>query len=77
MSALALKMTRDVIMGPNLDTAEFMSLSRMERVAKCREMAAEATRLAAAADRDMRNSYLELAKKWSELADEMESVSGE
>jgi hypothetical protein len=58
-------------MSPNLDAAEFMRLSPYQRVAKCRVMAAEAERLAAAASDEMRASYVELATKWSELADEM------
>ena len=62
-------------MSPSLDAAEFIRLSPPERVAKCRAMAAEAERLAAAARGEMRSSYTTLATQWSELADEMASIS--
>jgi len=61
-------------MSPELDAAEFLSLSRKERVAKCREMATEAQRLASGKSTELRASYLGLAEKWSELADEIESL---
>ncbi len=64
-------------MSPELDAVEFLSLSREERIAKCRDMAAEAERLAARNSGDLRASYLGLAEKWFELADEMERFDGE
>lgn len=65
----------EAIMSSNLDAAEFLSLSSHQRVAKCRAMAAEAERLAATAGGEVRASYGELATKWSELADEIASIS--
>jgi hypothetical protein len=40
-------------------------------------MAAEAERRAGRNSGDLRTSYLGLAEKWSELADEMERFDGE
>jgi len=65
----------ETTMSPTLDAAEFMSLSLDQRVAKCRAMAAEAERFAATAEDHMRDAYLDLATKWSELGDEMASIS--
>ena len=65
------------IMSPTLDAAEFIRLSPIQRVAKCRAMAAEAERLAADARGEMRASYSTLATQWSQLADEMASISQE
>ena len=73
--ALALKMTKDEKMVPEFDTGEFLSLSRAQRIAKCRDMAAESERLAVGKGGDMRAAYLDLAAQWSDLADEMESLS--
>jgi hypothetical protein len=73
----ALIMTKDVSMSPELDAVEFLSLSREQRIAKCRDMAAEAESLAARNSGHLRACYLELAEKWSELADEMEQLDGE
>ena len=64
-------------MNPELDAAEFLSLSRRQRIARCREMATEAERLAAGKSGELRASYLGLAGKWSELADEMQSLGAE
>ena len=77
MSALALKMTRDTPFSIESHTTEFVGLSRQQQIAKCRDMAAEAERLAAVRSGEMRASYLELATKWYELADEMERVEKE
>lgn len=77
MSMHALIMTKDVRMSPELDPIEFLSLSREQRIAKCRDMAAEAERRAGRNSGDLRTSYLGLAEKWSELADEMERFDGE
>ena len=41
-------------------------------ITTCREMAVEAERLAASAAPEKRAKYLDLARQWSELADEME-----
>lgn len=75
MSALALRMTKDATMIPEFDAGGFINLSREQRIAKCREMATEAARLATGKTTEMRASYLDLAQKWSDLANEMESVS--
>jgi hypothetical protein len=77
MSALTLKMTKDVKMIPELDAGGFLSLSPMQRVAKCREMAAEAERLAVGKTGEVRASYLDLAVRWVDLANEMESATRE
>jgi hypothetical protein len=49
----------------------FRGLTREEKVLKCREMAAEAESLAACAA-ERRNANLEPAKKWCDLAEDME-----
>jgi len=77
VSMHALIMTKDPGMSPELDAVEFSSLSREQRIAKCRDMAAEAERLAARNSGDLRDCYVGLAEKWSELADEMEQLDGE
>jgi hypothetical protein len=75
MSALALRPMKDSTMIPEFDAGGFINLSREQRIAKCREMAIEAERLAFGKTSEMRASYLDLARKWSDLADEMQSVS--
>lgn len=64
-------------MNPDLDADEFLRLSRSQRIAKCRQMAVEAERLAAGKRTELRASYLTLAEKWSDLANEMERLDGE
>jgi len=56
------------------DPAKFVGATNGERVANCREFAAEAERLARTANDDARAGYFDLARKWSELAAEMEAV---
>jgi len=73
--ALALRTMEDPTMIPDFDAGEFINLSREQRIVKCREMAIEAERLAGGKNSEMRASYLDLARKWSDLADEMENVS--
>jgi hypothetical protein len=51
--------------------AEFLRFSPAERVQKCRQMAAEAEGNAASAGLEMKAAFLELARQWSNLADEM------
>lgn len=53
------------------DTA-FASAGVVELIDKCRNMAAEAERLATNANGDVRSGYLRLADRWIALADEME-----
>ena len=57
--------------------AEFLGATNGERVAKCREFAAEAERLAHTAIGDGREGYVDLARRWLELADEIEAADPE
>jgi hypothetical protein len=59
-------------MEPNFKADEFSRLTPSERVAWCRRMAGEAERLADAASPRVRTAYVELAKQWTALADEIE-----
>ncbi|MGH7484409.1 MAG: hypothetical protein ACREMY_02245 [bacterium] len=59
-------------MEPNFKADEFSRLTPSERVNWCRQMAAEAERLAEAASPRVRTAYVELARQWSSLADEIE-----
>ena len=52
---------------------EFWAGTPAQRIAKCREMAAQAERSASSARGDMRGSYAELARQWHTLADELEA----
>ena len=45
---------------------------RKQQIAKCREMAMEAERLAISATGAARQSFTTLAKQWAVLADDME-----
>ena len=45
---------------------------RKKQIAKCREMAMEAERLAAGATGATRQSFMALAKQWTVLANDME-----
>jgi hypothetical protein len=62
-------------MEPNFRAEEFSRLSPSERVTWCRQMAAEAQRLADAASPRVRTAYVELAKQWNSLADEIQDES--
>jgi hypothetical protein len=60
-------------MEPNFKAEEFSRLTPSERAAWCRRMAAEAERLAeAVASPRLRTAYVELAKQWVSLANEIE-----
>jgi len=59
-------------MEPNFKADEFPRLSPSERVTWCRQMAAEAERLAEAASPRVRAAYVELARQWTSLANEIE-----
>ena len=59
-------------MEPNFKADEFSRLTPSERVNWCRQMAAEAERLAEAASPRVRTAYAELAKQWTALANEIE-----
>lgn len=50
------------------------SLSLSAPIGTCREMATEAERLAANVPPAQREKYLDLARQWTELADEMEAA---
>jgi hypothetical protein len=60
-------------MDSDFSPEDFWAGTPTQRIAKCRDMAAQAERLAAAAIGDMRGSYTELAKQWHLLADELEA----
>ena len=58
-----------------LSTAEFLGSNGPARVKKCREFAVEASKTAACAvNSGTENAYLELARQWNELADEIEKT---
>ncbi len=59
-------------MEPNFKADEFSRLTPSERVVWCRRMAAEAEHLAEAASPPVRTAYVELAKQWMALANEIE-----
>ena len=59
-------------MEPNFKAEEFSRLSPSERVTWCRQMAAEAERLAQAASPRVHAAYVDLARQWNSLADEIE-----
>ena len=61
----------------DFSSAEFLGSSAPERVIKCRQLAAEADRLAAnATDPKTRTAYFELKRLWHALADEIEKFDG-
>ena len=49
--------------------------TRKERIRDCRDMALEAERLAANASAERKDTYLDLAKRWRELASDMERTA--
>jgi hypothetical protein len=56
----------------DFSSSEFVSLTLEERIGRCRAMAAEAQSLAASGIGQGRDAYLDLATKWTALADEMQ-----
>jgi hypothetical protein len=52
----------------------FSGLTPNRRIAKCRETAAQAERLASYASGEVRSRYIELARQLTVLADEMETA---
>jgi len=56
----------------DFSSSEFLSLTPEDRIGRCRAMAAESQSLAASAIGDVRDAYLDLAAKWTALADEMQ-----
>ena len=63
-------------MEPNFKADDFASLPPKERVTWCRQMAAEAERLAESATPRVRSAYVDLARQWNALAEEIERESG-
>ena len=61
-------------MHPEIDlrSADFRGLSPEQHLAKCREMAREAERLGSKGSDEFRADYFDLARRWSDLADEIE-----
>ena len=59
-------------MEPTFKADEFSRLTPAQRVTWCRQMALEAERLAETASPRVRAAYVELAKQWTSLADEIE-----
>ena len=61
-------------MHPEIDfqRADFRSLNSEQQLAKCREMACEAERLASKGGDEFHAHYSDLARRWSDLADEIE-----
>jgi hypothetical protein len=59
-------------MEPYFKADEFSRLTPSERATWCRRMAAEAESLADAASPRVRAAYVELAKQWTALANEIE-----
>ena len=55
----------------DFEPAQFRGLTLEEQIAKCHAMAAEAESFAAVSHGDQ-DKYLDLAAKWSDLAEEME-----
>ena len=70
--ALPLVVTLEGTVSFELDS-NFRFLSREDQISKCREMAREATRLAANGNVERRTEYTHLAASWSALANEMEN----
>jgi len=54
----------------HVDPSDFRGLTLEEQISKCHAMAAEAEGFAAV-NPDTRDGYMELAAKWSQLAEEM------
>ena len=65
-------------MGLDLDYRidDFRRLSQEAQIAKCRQMADEASRWASNASGQKRDEYLSLAIQWIALAEEMERSYG-
>jgi hypothetical protein len=61
--------TEDV---PFLTFDDWDRLTIAERVSRCRSLAEEATRLSESDSEDVRNAYLDLARQWEKLAEQIE-----
>jgi hypothetical protein len=60
------------MMHPYFAPDRFSDMSAEQQVAKCRDMANIAERLASIREGAMQQAYLHLAERWRQLADEME-----
>jgi len=60
----------------NFGSTDFHGLNPEGQVARCREMAIEAIRLASNAGDEKRVQYIDLVTRWSALAAEMERYAG-
>jgi len=58
-------------MEPDFNAAQFLALKRAEQVRMCRQLAAEAEKLATSGDEETRASFADIAKHWAHLADEI------
>jgi hypothetical protein len=56
----------------DLRSADFRGLSTEQQLAKCREMRGEAERLASSGSAQFRAPYTDLAKRWTDLANDIE-----
>jgi hypothetical protein len=65
----------DAAMKPEFDYPAFVCTTPDEWLARCRTMAEEAAHLASAATGEEKAAYLNLAKEWSALADELEAAN--
>jgi len=64
-------------MDHRFESNEWATLSVEARIRRCRLMAAEAVAFAQTDHTSMRQRYLELAKQWTDLADDMERSLGQ
>jgi hypothetical protein len=60
-------------MDRRFSAGEWVTLSVEERIRRCRLMAEEAMTLAVADHTSVRQHYIDLAKQWADLADEMQA----
>jgi len=58
----------------DLTAASWESMTRQERINKCRALAAEAETLAQGAHPDNKSVYLKIAAEWRRLAEEVEAT---
>ena len=64
-----------MVLNLDLGSADFHGGSMKDQIARCREMAMQASHLAANASNEKRAQYLDLAIRWDALANEMESAA--
>ena len=61
-----------MVLNLSLRSGDFHEGSMKDQIARCREMVMQATHLAVNATGEKRVQYLDLATRWSVLADEIE-----